>query len=128
VVDDTHACAETLALMLRAIGQETAVRRDGSSAIEWVLEHRPDAVFLDIAMPGMDGYEVARRLRAQEELKGMTLVAVTGFGQSEDRRQAYAAGFDHHITKPATLEGLKSLLATVPARSRQDGPQPVGID
>jgi signal transduction histidine kinase/ActR/RegA family two-component response regulator len=128
VVDDIHSCAQTLALMLQSIGQETTVARDGSSAIETVLTHRPDVVFLDIAMPGMDGYEVARRLRAQDDLKGMTLVAVTGFGQNEDRRLAYAAGFDHHITKPATLNGLKSLLATVPVRPRSAEPQTVGVD
>jgi signal transduction histidine kinase/ActR/RegA family two-component response regulator len=121
VVDDTRACAETLALMLRSIGQEVAVAGDGDAALDWVRAHEPEVVFLDIAMPRVDGYELARRIRAQDGLKPATLVALTGFGQADDRRRAYAAGFDHHLTKPATLASLRALLASL---ARDPAPAP----
>jgi two-component system CheB/CheR fusion protein len=93
---------------------------DGAAAIEVALRERPDVVFLDIAMPGMDGYEVARRLRKSPELDGVMLVALTGFGQEEDRRRAFEAGFDHHLVKPTSLETLHNVLSTVaPARDRE---------
>jgi signal transduction histidine kinase/AmiR/NasT family two-component response regulator len=128
VVDDTRACAETLAMMLRSIGQEVAVAADGAAAIEWVLANEPDVVFLDIAMPAIDGYEVARRLRARAGLKPPTLIAVTGFGQAEDRRRAYAAGFHHHLTKPATLASLKNLLASIPRDASPESRQAVHVE
>ncbi len=116
VVDDVQVSAEILASMLRSIGQETSLATDGLTAIEWARENKPDVVFLDIAMPGMDGYEVARRLRACSELKGLRLVALTGYGQEEDRRKAYEAGLDHHMTKPASFEAVQEFLLTVPVR------------
>ena len=116
VVDDVQASAEILASMLRSIGQETSLATDGPTAIEWAVENKPDVVFLDIAMPGMDGYEVARRLRACTELNGLRLVALTGYGQEEDRRKAYEAGLDHHMIKPASFEAVQEFLLTVPVR------------
>ncbi len=110
VVDDVQASAKTLAMMLNGIGQEVTVSYDGSSAIEQVLKSRPDVVFLDIAMPGMNGYEVARRLRQQADRKRLTLVALTGYGQDEDRRRAIEAGFDHHLIKPTSIDELAQLL------------------
>jgi PAS domain S-box-containing protein len=112
VVDDVGASAKTLAMMLNGIGQDVAIANDGQSAIARALESKPDVVFLDIAMPGMDGYEVARRLRAHEELKGLVLVALTGYGQEEDRKKAVEAGFDHHMVKPTSMEALRQLLTT----------------
>ena len=67
----------------------------------------PDVAFLDIAMPGMDGYELARALRKQEEFKDLVLVALTGYGQEEDRRQAFEAGFNHHMVKPTSIPALQ---------------------
>ena len=102
-------------MMLRAIGQEVAEANDGPSGIEWALANRPAVVFLDIAMPGMSGYDVARRLRP--ELPGTVLVALTGYGQEEDRRMAMEAGFDHHLVKPTSIEALRDLLAAVAPQS-----------
>jgi signal transduction histidine kinase/ActR/RegA family two-component response regulator len=110
VVDDVHESAQTLARMLRAIGQDVSAAHDGYSALAYVREHRPEVVFLDIAMPGMNGYEVARRIRASTELEAPTLIALTGYGQDDDRRRAREAGFDFHLTKPTSIEQLRSVL------------------
>lgn len=115
VVDDVAASAHTLAMMLRVIGQEVAEANDGPTAIEWALANRPGVVFLDIAMPGMSGYDVARRLRA--ELPDAVLVALTGYGQEDDRKAALDAGFHHHLVKPTSLEALHNLLASIPPQN-----------
>ena len=114
VVDDVEASANTLALMLRGMGHDARAAYDGASALQVARELQPDLAFVDIAMPGMDGYEVARGLRA---LLGPApvLVALTGYGQDEDRRRAIVAGFDHHLVKPTSLEALHEVLVTVPA-------------
>jgi signal transduction histidine kinase/ActR/RegA family two-component response regulator len=111
VVDDVHESAQTLARMLQTIGQEVSTAHDGYAALAHVREHRPEAVFLDIAMPGMNGYEVARRIRASHDAEAPMLVALTGYGQDDDRRRAQEAGFDFHLTKPASIEQLTSLLS-----------------
>jgi signal transduction histidine kinase/CheY-like chemotaxis protein len=110
VVDDARASAETLATLLRAIGHDVATANDGRSAIEWTHHHKPDFVFLDIAMPEMDGYEVARRIRDTASLDEIVLVALTGYGQEDDRRRAREAGFNYHLTKPTSLSALKDIL------------------
>lgn len=102
--------------VLQCIGQDVRVLDNGRTEIGWILANQPDVAFLDIAMPGMDGYEIARRLREREEPRQTVLVALTGYGQPGDRRRAFEAGFDHHITKPATIELLKRLLVTLPVR------------
>jgi CheY-like chemotaxis protein len=117
VVDDLPEVAESFATLLDVAGQDVLTAHDGRSAIASVLADRPEVVFLDIAMPGMDGYAVARHLRAQPELKVM-LVALTGYGQGEDYRQAMEAGFDHHLTKPTSLEKVRELLLSVPVESK----------
>jgi PAS domain S-box-containing protein len=114
VVDDLRESAETLAMVLNSMGQEATSLHDGRAAIEWILANQPDAVFLDIAMPGLDGYEVARRLREHPELHEVVLVALTGYGQSEDRRRAIAAGFNFHLTKPTSMTAIKDLLLKLP--------------
>lgn len=113
VVDDVVPSASTLALMLKGLGQDPREAYDGASALQLAEAFRPMVAFVDIAMPGMDGYEVARRLRA---LAGPApvLVALTGYGQEEDRRRALEAGFDHHLVKPTSIEALHELLMTVP--------------
>ena len=114
VVDDVQASAKTLALMLRTIGQNVEVAFDGASAISRVKETEFDLVFLDIAMPGMDGLEVARQIRSMPEGHELTLVALTGFGQEEDRQRSLQAGFDNHITKPTSLDILKTIVRSIP--------------
>ena len=98
----------TMAMLLRAIGQEVEIRNDGTAALEWLATGKADVVFLDISMPGMDGYEVARRIRAMPHLHNLVLVALTGYGQDEDRRRAFEAGFNHHLVKPVSIEALSN--------------------
>ena len=110
VVDDVQASAKTLALMLQTLGQNTEVAFDGTSAIVKATENHFDVIFLDIAMPGMDGLEVARRLRAIPELTSVKLIALTGFGQNEDRSLCLQAGFNEHLTKPMSMDLLRVIL------------------
>jgi signal transduction histidine kinase/DNA-binding response OmpR family regulator len=112
VVDDNRDAAESLALLLEVAGHATRVSHDGPTALTTAAEFQPDAVLLDIGLPGMDGYEVARRLRAAPTTRRALLVALTGYGQIEDQRRAREAGFDHHLVKPADLEALAALLST----------------
>ncbi len=123
VVDDLPELTESFATLLEVIGQQVFVAYNGPSAIESARVQRPNVAFLDIAMPGMNGYEVARRLRTLPELKGLTLVALTGFGQDEDRRKAAEAGFDHHLTKPSSQQALKDLLLSIPVRGEEEARQ-----
>jgi PAS domain S-box-containing protein len=115
VVDDVKASAKTLAMMLKSLGQQAEVAFDGPSALGRVKEQCFDLVFLDIAMPGMDGLEVARQLRRSPEGNSLTLVALTGFGQDEDRAHSLKAGFNDHLTKPTSLDLLKGILKRVAA-------------
>ena len=114
VVDDNVDAASSLAVLLRLEGHDARVAHSGPEALEAVERSRPDVVFLDIGMPGMDGYEVAQRLRARHDLVALKLVALTGWGQEHDRQQARAAGFDHHLTKPVAANDLQALLAADP--------------
>lgn len=111
VVDDNRDAAETLGELLRLWGHSVTVVHDGPSAIKQAADEVPEVVVLDISMPGMDGYEVARCLRAESRLSGMRLIALTGYGQEEDRRHSRAAGFDAHLVKPVEPEQLRRLLA-----------------
>jgi PAS domain S-box-containing protein len=110
IVDDLKPSADTLALMLEELGQDTRVAYDGRTALDMAREFRPDAVLSDIAMPGMDGYHLAKRLRATEG-QNPVLVALTGYGQEHDRARATEAGFSHHLVKPTTLESVREVLA-----------------
>jgi two-component system CheB/CheR fusion protein len=116
VVDDVEASANTLGAALRAMGHDVVVAFDGPSALDAAKRFRPEAVFLDLAMPGMSGYDVAQRLRAMGEASETLLVALTGFAQEEDYRRTRAAGFDHHLVKPASMQRIEALLrdATLP--------------
>lgn len=111
VVDDNADSADSLGMLLRSLGTEVRTVYDGPLALEVVQDYRPDAVFLDIGMPGMDGLEVARRIRRYPGLEGVLLVALTGWGQPTDRELTRAAGFDHHLVKPAQPHILRRLLA-----------------
>jgi len=111
VVDDNKAAAITLAMLLRLKGHDVRVAHDGPAALEVAAEYRPEMVFLDIGMPRMDGYEVARCMRTIPGLEKTEFVAVTGWGQLEDRRRSAEAGFNHHLVKPADLKDVEILLA-----------------
>ncbi len=111
LVDDNVEGAELLALYLESEGHRVSVRYDGPSAVEAALLRCPDVALLDIGLPGMDGYEVARRLRRAPLTRGCVLIALTGYGQLEDKQLAAAAGFDSHLTKPVDPETLSDLLA-----------------
>jgi CheY-like chemotaxis protein len=116
VVDDVEAAAATLGRVLEAMGHETRIAHDGPKALAIAKEYRPDVILLDLGMPGMSGFVVARLLRAQTGLDGMTLIAVTGHGRDEDRRQALEAGFDHHLLKPVSADHMRVLLDQLPRR------------
>jgi two-component system CheB/CheR fusion protein len=118
VVDDNHDAADSLAMLLRLAEQDVRVAYDGSTSLAHAQEFQPELVFLDIGMPGMDGYEVARRLRQQPGLENAVLVAVTGWGQEEDRRRSLEAGFDGHIVKPAEPRNLREFFAHPKLRRR----------
>jgi signal transduction histidine kinase/DNA-binding response OmpR family regulator len=106
VVDDNHDAATAIATMLELEGHAVRTAHDGEEALGAAATHSPAVVVLDIGLPLLDGYEVARRMRAMPELAGALLIAVTGYGQSEDRAAAIGAGFDHHFVKPADPEAL----------------------
>jgi signal transduction histidine kinase/CheY-like chemotaxis protein len=111
VVDDNEDAAKTLGDLLATLGADVRVVNDGAAAIELAESFHPDTILLDIGMPHMDGYEVARRLRALPSQANTTLIALTGWGQDQDRRHSRAAGFDHHIVKPPDLLRLVRLIA-----------------
>lgn len=110
VVDDNADAASSLALLLRLLGHQVHVANDGPEALQAVAADCPDLVLLDIGMPGMDGYEVARRLRALPGTERTLIVALTGWGQSQDRQRSKDAGFDHHLTKPVEPAQLQAIL------------------
>ncbi|HYD01219.1 MAG TPA: ATP-binding protein, partial [Phycisphaerales bacterium] len=109
-VDDNADALTAIAHMLRLKGHEVIAAEGGAEAIDLAREHRPDVVLLDIGMPGMDGYEVARRIRREPWGRDLTLIAVTGWGQERDKRQAAEAGFNAHLTKPVEPDVLENLL------------------
>ncbi len=114
VVDDSVDTAESLAMLLQACGHDVRIAHDGPTAQEVVLDYRPDVVLLDIGLPGLDGYEVAKRVRHQPALSSVVLVAMTGYGQESDRQRSHEAGFDHHLSKPADFGKLQEILGTIP--------------
>ncbi len=110
VVDDTQASGRMLSLLLKSLGQQTELCFDGQSALAVVDPFQPELIFLDIAMPGMNGYEVARQLKNDPATSHIVLVAMTGYGQESDRLRAFAAGFNHHMVKPANMEALSRVI------------------
>ncbi len=116
VVDDNVDAAVSLATMLQMMGHETETAHEGLSALESAARWRPDVVLLDIGMPRISGYEVAARIRQFPWGEGMSLVALTGWGQEEDRRRSREAGFDHHLVKPVHPETLARLLSGLAPR------------
>lgn len=113
VVDDNADAADTLGALVPLWGHDVRVAYSGPDALASLDGYRPDVVLLDIGLPGMDGYEVASRLRSETKLGGLCLVAVTGYGTEEDRRRALEAGFERHLTKPVDPEAVRTLLEQV---------------
>ena len=115
IIEDNVDAAESLSLLLQLTGHEAEVAFDGSTGVEKARSFRPEVVLCDIGLPGhLDGYGVARAFRADPELRSAFLIALTGYGQEEDRRRALEAGFDTHLTKPADLDALRLLLYNSP--------------
>ncbi|HEX7446078.1 MAG TPA: ATP-binding protein [Pirellulales bacterium] len=111
IVDDNADAAHTLAVMLQFGRHEVEIAHDGPAALDKVSAFQPDLVLLDIGLPGMNGYEVAQQMRAKPDLEQTLLVAMTGYGQEEDRRRSLAAGFDRHLVKPVALATLQEVLS-----------------
>jgi two-component system CheB/CheR fusion protein len=117
VVEDLHDSAETSAHLLRLWGYQTAIACNGERALEEAKTFHPDVVLLDIGLPGMDGYELARRLRQMEETAKALLVAITGYGQADDVKRSKEAGIDYHFLKPVDHAQLRKVLSqTQPQR------------
>jgi PAS domain S-box-containing protein len=110
IIDDNHDAADSMATLLRLWGHQTWSAHDGYAALALASEHAPQIVLLDIGLPGMDGYEVAHKLRELDGTQRSVLVAVTGYGQAEDRLRSREAGFDHHLVKPVDIDALRRLL------------------
>jgi CheY-like chemotaxis protein len=113
VVDDNVDAAQSLAMLLRMLGQDVRTAHNGQSALEAAQASMPEVAFLDIGLPGMSGHELARHLRSEPGGGSALLVALTGWGQEEDRRRSAEAGFDHHLTKPVAPKELQRLLSEV---------------
>ena len=110
IADDNRDSADSLGMLLGVLGHDVHVAYDGIAAVQAAERIRPDFIFLDIGMPGMDGNECARAIRKQPWAAKTQLVALTGWGQEEDKRRTREAGFDRHLTKPVDPEALESAL------------------
>jgi CheY-like chemotaxis protein len=113
VVDDNEDAADTLSMALELFGCEVTVAHSAAQALDILPVASPSVVLLDIGLPDMNGYELARRVRQLPGGAAMTLIATTGWGQQKDRERAFDAGFDHHLTKPVDFEMLRSLLLDI---------------
>ena len=117
VVEDNIDAAETLTMVLAAFGHEIRIANDGHTAVETALKFRPQVVLLDIGLPGLNGFEVAKMLRDEPGLGEVVLVAMTGYGEVAARERSQAVGFDHHLVKPVDIDQILAILADMPAAS-----------
>ena len=124
VVDDNRDSADSLVDMLSMSGHETRKASDGPQAINSATVFRPDAIVLDIGLPGLSGYDVCRHIRAQPWGKNIVMIALTGWGQLDDRRRSAEAGFDRHFVKPVDHAALLKLLAQSPRDQATQWPDP----
>jgi len=113
VVDDHRDSADTLAILLTIMGHDVRTAYDGQEAIELAAQYRPEVVLLDIGLPAKSGYDVARELRNAHDRSQLILIAVSGYGQDDDRRRGREAGFDHHLVKPVRPEELKAIIGSL---------------
>ncbi len=111
MVDDNRDSAESMAMLLRLFGNDVRTVQDGRLALEVAAAYHPSVVLLDICLPGLDGLEVCRRLRARNDESQPLIVALTGYGMEEDRRRCQEAGFDRHMVKPVDIETLQEMLS-----------------
>ncbi len=118
VVDDNVDAAESTGMILRLSGHDVQVAYSGQSALEMAVEYQPNVILLDIGLPEMDGYEIARRLRQRPQLSKVWLIALTGYGQDSDRQRSQEAGFDYHMVKPIDSEELEELIAKLTKEPR----------
>jgi CheY-like chemotaxis protein len=125
VADDSQDGADSLAFLLKAAGHEVFTAYDGRTAITLAEQHRPDAVLLDIGMPEVSGYDVARAIRREAWGRSMRLVALTGWGQAEHRRRSLEVGFDDHLVKPVELDLLENVLQLGTASPISGKQQPI---
>jgi DNA-binding response OmpR family regulator len=120
-VDDNRDSAESLGAILTHMGSDVRLAFDGIAAVELAAQFRPDVVLLDIGLPLRDGYEAARQIRMEPWGRDVRLVALTGWGQAQDRRRSHEAGFDHHLVKPVDPRSLLELLSGLHGRSTPSG-------
>jgi CheY-like chemotaxis protein len=113
VADDNIDAADSIAALLSLSGHEVQIAHDGHAAVRLALRFRPEFIFLDLGMPGLDGFAVAQRLRAEPGFDTVRIIAVTGYGTEQDRRRCLEAGFDQHYLKPVDPKFLESLLGNV---------------
>jgi CheY-like chemotaxis protein len=125
VVDDCRDTVDTVAMLLRMWGHDVRSATSGPAALAIVADYAPDVVLLDIGLPGMDGYQVARRLREEVGLRHALLVSVSGYADPKDRQQSHLAGCDHHLIKPVEPESLRLLLASWAARHQPHPAEPM---
>ena len=118
IVEDHPDVAESLALILRCDDHEVRIAHDGPAALQALSKFKPDVVLLDVGLPGMDGYQVARRMREEALESKLTIIALSGYGQTEDHSQSMQAGCDAHLVKPVHPNVLRSMLgAEIPSMS-----------
>jgi CheY-like chemotaxis protein len=115
VVDDNQDACRSLSLLLKKVGNETETAYDGEEAVSKTESYQPDVILLDIGLPKMNGYDACRAIRARKLARQPVIVALTGWGQEEDRSRSSAAGFDHHLVKPVDFAALNKLLADLPS-------------
>jgi CheY-like chemotaxis protein len=116
VVDDNVDSADSIASLLESSGHDVKVAYSAEKALEMAAEYQPEIMLLDIGLPEMDGYEVAKRLRQNPQLKDLRLIALTGYGQDSDRQRSRETGFDAHVVKPVDWRDLSELLASLMKR------------
>ena len=117
IVEDSEPVARVFSMLLRQMGHEVQVARSGEEALEELPGYMPTVVFSDISMPAMNGYELAQRIRKHPDLASLFLVAMTGYGEEEDRQRALASGFDEHIVKPPDSARLAALFRSIAHRA-----------
>jgi CheY-like chemotaxis protein len=113
VVDDNVDSAECMALLFRLSGYEVQLAHDGQTALDTALAFQPQVILLDLGLPGLDGYEVASRLRAWPQMQKTVLIALTGYGRAEDHQLSAQAGFNYHLTKPVDPDTVEALIKSL---------------
>jgi two-component system, chemotaxis family, CheB/CheR fusion protein len=113
IVDDNSDMAALVTELARSLGHEVAIASDGPTALNCIATFRPHIALIDVGLPGMNGYELARRIREMPGMKDVSLIAVTGYGREEDRRTALEAGFSLHLVKPVDIARLETVLSTL---------------